>query len=379
MRIAYPMRVNVQEISGGDVLQVQRFIEEGKKPGADGLPRFEGSILSGLAANLSSFDLVHLTNIDRPVDTYQSFLAAKAQKKPIFLSPIHHSYGEIERYERMGRDGIARVISRVSDFRRLEYLRSMVRSWAYPELASATLRMMLRGMRESQREVLTGSDRILVLADKEREDIFRDFGEIPEEKFVRLRNGFEPSLSGVKNTCVRDIDVCMVGRIEARKNQVAVLRVLNRMGISGVFVGGENPKHRRYCRRFRDMIAVSKSQHTGQLSHIETLGVMRRARLHISASWFEVSSLVDLEAHSAGCGVVSSKCGGTRELLGDTAEYVDPGSEESIQYGIEKMFDRVTLEEHGGVRPEAQLPVLRTWSEVGDELAKLYRDAVDAH
>ena len=255
----------------------------------------------------------------------------------------------------------------------------MVRSWAYPELASATLRMMLRGMRESQREVLTGSDRILVLADKEREDIFRDFGEIPVEKFVRLRNGFEPSLSGVKNTCVRDIDVCMVGRIEARKNQVAVLRVLNRMGISGVFVGGENPKHRRYCRRFRDMIAVSKSQHTGQLSHIETLGVMRRARLHISASWFEVSSLVDLEAHSAGCGVVSSKCGGTRELLGDTAEYVDPGSEESIQYGIEKMFDRVTLEEHEGVRPEAQLPVLRTWSEVGDELAKLYRDAVDAH
>jgi len=173
--------------------------------------------------------------------------------------------------------------------------------------------------------------------------------------------------------------VCMVGRIEARKNQVAVLRVLNRMGISGVFVGGENPKHRRYCQRFRDMIAESKSRHMGQLSHTETLGVMRRARLHISASWFEVSSMVDLEAHSAGCGVVSSKCGGTRELLGDTAEYVDPGSEESIQYGIERMFDRVTSEECEGLRPEAQLPVLRTWSEVGDELAKLYRDAVDAH
>jgi glycosyltransferase involved in cell wall biosynthesis len=349
MRIAYPMRVNALDISGGDVLQVQRFIEEGKKPGADGLPRFEGSILSGLAANLSSFDLVHLTNIDRPVDTYQSFLAAKAQKKPIFLSPIHHSYGEIERYERMGRDGIARVISRVSDFRRLEYLRSMVRSWAYPELASATLRMMLRGMRESQREVLTGSEPDSgACGQRTGGHLSGTLAKSPRRSSSGLETDLSLALGGVKNTCVRDIDVCMVGRIEARKNQVAVLRVLNRMGISGVFVGGENPKHRRYCRRFRDMIAVSKSQHTGQLSHIETLGVMRRARLHISASWFEVSSLVDLEAHSAGCGVVSSKCGGTRELLGDTAEYVDPGSEESIQYGIEKMFDRVTLEEHGG-------------------------------
>ena len=379
MRIAYPMRVNALDTSGGDVLQVQRFIVEGKKPGADGLPRFEGSILSGLAADFSSFDLVHLTNIDRPVDTYQSFLAAKAANKPIVLSPIHHSYEEIERYERMGRDGLLRSISGVSGFRQLEYLRSIVRSLAYPELAFPTVRMMLHGMRESQREVLTGSDRILVLADKEREDIFRDFGEIPEEKFVQHRNGFEPSAGGVESKCVRDIDVCMVGRIEARKNQVAVLRVLNRMGITGVFVGGENPKHRRYCQRFRDMIAESKSRHIGQLSHVETLGVMRRARLHISASWFEVSSMVDLEAYSAGCGVVSSKCGGTRELLGDAAEYVDPGSEESIQNAIERMLDRVTLEECEGLRPGAKVPVLATWSEVGVELAKLYRNAVDAH
>jgi glycosyltransferase involved in cell wall biosynthesis len=86
-----------------------------------------------------------------------------------------------------------------------------------------------------------------------------------------------------------------------------------------------------------------------------------------------------LEAYSAGCGVVASKCGGTRELLGDAAEYVDPGSEESIQYGIERMLDRIRLGEREEIGPGAQSPVLRTWSEVGDELAKLYREAVDAH
>jgi glycosyltransferase involved in cell wall biosynthesis len=372
------MRVDALDKPGGDVLQVLRYIEEGKKPGADGLPRFEGNILSSLHADLSGFDLVHLTNIDRPVDTYRSFLAAKAACKPIVISPIHHSYEEIERFERMGRDGAVGVISGVLGFCRLEYARSMVRSLEYPEVASSTLRMMLRGMRRSQRDVLTGACRILVLAEKEKNDILRNFGEIREEKFVRLRNGFESNSEGMDHLATRNIDVCMVGRIEARKNQVAVLRVLNRMGVSGVFVGSENPKHRRYCRRFREMIAKSGSQHMGELSHEETLSVMRRAQLHISASWFEVSSMVDLEAYSAGCGVVSSQCGGTREILGDVAEYVDPASEKSIQDGMERMLARITSEKCEHVKPGAQAAVLNTWSEVGDELAKLYREVVNS-
>jgi glycosyltransferase involved in cell wall biosynthesis len=372
------MRVDAFDKPGGDLLQVQRYIEEGKKHDADGRPRFEGKILTRLDEDFSDFDLVHLTNIDRPVDTYQSFLAASAQNKPIFLSPIHHSYKEIERFERKGRHGLARVISAVSDFRRLEYMRSFVRSRAYPELAPHAMRMMMRGMRESQRAVLLRADRILVLAEKEKEDILRDFGGIPEEKFICLRNGSEFSAGRAEIPSVRDIDVCMVGRIEARKNQIAVLRVLNRMAISGVFVGSENPRHQRYCRRFRDMIANSKSRYVGPLSHSETLGVMRRARLHISASWFEVSSMVDLEAFAAGCGVVSSLCGGTQEILGNRAEYVMPDSEDSIEAAVVKMLERVSTGESGCLSRSGDKPVGETWEELGQRLAHLYRQCIES-
>jgi glycosyltransferase involved in cell wall biosynthesis len=46
--------------------------------------------------------------------------------------------------------------------------------------------------------------------------------------------------------------------------------------------------------------------------------------VHVSASWFEVAPLVDLEAAASGCAVVASRAGYTHEYLGDAALYVDP-------------------------------------------------------
>ncbi len=86
MRVAYPMRVDALDKSGGDLLQVRKYIEAGKRSAADGRPHFDGAIITDLRADLSTFDLIHLTNIDRPVETYESFLAAKAS--PLTNSPV---------------------------------------------------------------------------------------------------------------------------------------------------------------------------------------------------------------------------------------------------------------------------------------------------
>jgi glycosyltransferase involved in cell wall biosynthesis len=369
------MRVDAADKSGGDVLQVMRYIEEGKRLCEGGGSLYEGVMITDLRCDFAGFDLIHLTNIDRPVDTYCSFLRARAADKPLFLSPIHHSYEEIERFEREGRGGVVGLVSGSMGFRRLEYLRSMHRSFQYSQLARPTMDMMWRGMRDAQQAVLAGVDRILVLTEKEKLDLKRNFGEIPDAKFACLRNGIESNPDDCMAATQRDIDICMVARIEARKNQIAVLKVLQRMGLRAVFVGGENQNHRDYCRRFREMLVDSGSEYRGAISHDETLRVMRRARLHISASWYEVLSLVDLEAYWAGCGVVSSECGGTREILGDEAEYVDPGSEASIGEGIRKMLDRTSSGGHGSTRRSSGEN--ETWEDVGASLGNLYRASID--
>src|ERR1700722_10838093 len=154
MRVAYPMRIDAIDKPGGDLLQVRKYIEAGTRFTADGSPQFEGTILTGLREDLSRFDLIHLTNIDRPVETYQSFLAAKAAGKPIVLSPIHHSYREIERYERIGRSGLVGQVSGLIGFRSLEYLRSCVRSRRYSQLLLPTVKLVSQGMRRAQRDIL---------------------------------------------------------------------------------------------------------------------------------------------------------------------------------------------------------------------------------
>lgn len=369
------MRVDALDKPGGDVQQINSYIEAGRKVGNDGRCRYEGTLIHDCTADLSGFDLVHLTNIDRPVDTYASFLSAARAGKPIFLSPIHHSYTEIQRYELEGRYGMFRLLSRILDFDRREYLRSFARSKRYPELLSLTSRMIRRGMRNSQRAILAGVDRILVLTEKEKNDILRDFGTLAEERFLQIPNGFEGEKGSRLETRVRDLDVCVVGRIEARKNQVVVLRVLEQLGLSGIFVGRENPNHRSYCRTFKNMIARSSSRHFAGLPHEEILRIMRRSRVHVSASWCEVSSLVDLEAFHAGCQVVSSQCGGTREILGESAQYVDPGSDKCIQEAIMRAMEQSRLAEQRQTGHKKLISI--TWDEVADRLACLYQDAVE--
>jgi glycosyltransferase involved in cell wall biosynthesis len=373
LRIAYPMRVDALDKPGGDALVIQKYIAGG----AGTSPAFSGELIVNLNADLSSFDIIHLTNIDRPAELYHYFRRAREMRKPIILSPIHHSYAEIERFEREARAGTVGLFSGLFSFSALEILRCLVRSAKYPDLLLPLLRLILQGTRKAQNIVLAESDGMLVTTEKEREDIARDIGPADPVKVVCLRNGVDVfrSTPDIGQTAVRDLDVCVVARIEARKNQNAVLRALNNLGRAGVFVGPENPNHESYCAEFKRMIGRSRSEHVGGLSHAETLAIMKRAKVHVSASWFEVSSMVDIDAFNAGCRVVASVCGGTRELLGAGARYIDPGSPAELEAAI-----AAALEDSDSPAPAGQSdpqPGLEGWESVTAKLAILYQDLLD--
>ncbi|MHB1701287.1 MAG: glycosyltransferase [Acidobacteriaceae bacterium] len=232
-------------------------------------------------------------------------------------------------------------------------------------------------MRNAQAEILRGSSLVLMLTSKERRDIAADIGEVPDGTIAFLRNGFEksPAAGSAALSTLRDIDVCVVGRIEARKNQIAILKALDKLGISGVFVGLENANHKRYCAKFKERIAESKSDYIGGAPHGDIVQIMRRSKAHVSASWFEVSSLVDIEAYFCGCQVVSSLCGGTREILGERALYIDPGSEESIERAIAAALQQSRTCERKSIDDEG---AVESWEFIGRELNSLYHKILDS-
>ena len=367
MKIAYPMRVDAVSKPGGDLLQIKHYIASG---GSDTIAedlRFEGTVLTDPRADLSEFDLIHLTNLDRPVELHHFFRAAERLRLPTVLSSIHHSYVEISDYEKRGRGGLVGKISGSLSFQGMEGLRSSVRSLRHPALVKITFENLRSGIRHGQCQVLEGVNQVLVLTDKERTDILQDFHPVNVRRFSTLRNGCELTKPAQQGSCPRDIPVCVVGRIEARKNQIAILKALEALDLKGVFVGNENPNHRAYCDLFKSRIKRSRSSFLGGKSQSEVRDLMLRSAVHVSASWFEVSSLVDLEAYVAGCQIVSSSCGGTREVLEDQANYIDPGSQTSIISGISKALDRAE-------RPPTATPIkMKNWDEITSSLSRIYK------
>jgi len=365
------MRVDALDKPGGDVVLMRSYIQHCAAASTRQGKSFEGVLLTALDPDLSSFDVVHLTNLDRPVDLHRQFRAARQAGKRLVLTPLHHSYEDIGRYEHLGRGGAIGLVSGALGFNRLEALRTVVKSRKYPELSRALLEALRKGIRATQIEVLQGVDAVLVAGDKELADIERELCPLPRERVVWMRNGFEaptvPALPGHE----RDIDIAVIARIEARKNQISILRALESLGLGAVFVGGDNPNHKAYCRRFKKMVAGSRSKLVGGVA-VEELGpLLARTRVHVAASWFEVSSLLDIQAYVLGCRVVASECGGTKELLGNDAYYVDPGSWQSIAQQISAALQS---SRRGTVNSlDLSCGALKTWEQIGERMIAIYQ------
>ena len=329
MKVIFPMRIDAFTKPGGDTILVKEFTKHLGSLGAI------THITDQLNYDFSDYDIVHLTNIDRPLETFHYFTLAKNANKKIVISAIHHSYVDIARYECEGRSGLlALVLKMLKSFNAREHFKNVIRALKKPELFLPAWRLFRVGMQNAQKIILSESERVFLQAIKEGADIKRDIVDDLDNLRI-IYNGVSLPRLLLNTTSVaghkkRDIDVLVVARIESRKNQLKILEAVEKLGIKAVFLGGENPFHKSYAKYFRSKLIGTKSEHMAAISHEMLPSLYERARVHVSASWFEVSSLVDLEAFAYGCAIVSSECGCTKELLADKAYYVDPADTNDI-------------------------------------------------
>ncbi|WP_194428148.1 glycosyltransferase [Klebsiella variicola] len=128
-----------------------------------------------------------------------------------------------------------------------------------------------------------------------------------------------------------EYDILVSGRIEPRKNQLRIINDLCETNYKVCFVGGANENNAIYFDKFMELINRFPNMiYLGKVSPEEMTRLYYKSKVHVSASWFEVSSLVDLEAYYCGCSVISSKNGYTSELLGERVFYFDPKENENL-------------------------------------------------
>ncbi|MBG9785020.1 glycosyltransferase [Shouchella lehensis] len=340
MEVIFLMRIDAFNKTGGDTQQIKNYVKELNKLGVN------ATISTDLSIDLSNYDIVNLVNIDRPIETWEFYKKAKRLEKKIVLISIHHSYEQINHFEKTQRSGVLRLINVFArDFWKREKVKNLIRSINHPELFTASLKMLFSNVKEKQKEIIRESDLVITLAEKEAIEINRDFDlTISTTDYLIVKNGVNLPSKQV-NFKKKKYDVLVVGRIEPRKNQLNIIKALAGSDIKVLFVGKENGNSKSYVNEFKKQIKCNENMsYLGAVEYEKMKEVYMASKVHLSASWFEVTPLVDIEALYFGCNIVTTENSFSEEYLGEFAEFVNPSNIEDIKGKIIKSLGKPQIQ-----------------------------------
>ncbi len=347
MKAVLLTRRTADRAPGGDTLQLR---ETAHVLGRSGLAVRVASTPKEAIDALAPGDTLHLWNAQRPWDWGDAPEAARERGARVLLTPLLHP---TDLYHREGRVGLDAAAARVvRDAERFASLRSG--HW---------------DTRRRVREVLALTDRVLLAHAREASMLEDWCGLLPERTSV-----VPPAIPAIDPEDVsppfEDFVLC-AGRIEPLKNPLATLRAARRLRLPVVFVGAQVPgRHLTHARRFRRGMG-NGARWLGPVAPTHLRGLMRKARVHVLASWTEVLGRVTVEAALEGCAVVGTEVGHAPAYLGHAAgaTWVPPGDDEALTSALAEAW-RQGRPGDGALR-EAARSLL--WEVVTPALVDAYR------
>lgn len=331
MRVLFQSRQTLFSVPGGDTVQILKTAEALRSLGC------HVDVSTDLQPDLESYDLVHLFNLIRPQEVYLQALNAKRQGKKVALSTIYVSYAEYERNARRGLGGLAACCLSEPQ---LEYLKVLARAVKNREMNPGTMALLSNGFKRLQRQVLDMVDILLPNSDSEMARVRADFPAVASKPWFSVPNAVDADQFGLSEPLApedREGVIC-VARIEGRKNHLNLVRAMNGLPWSLTIIGQPAPNHLGYFREVQQA-AGPNVQFVGPFDHEQLPAYYRAARVHCLISWFETTGLSSLEAGVAGCNLVITDKGDTRDYFGDHAFYCEPDDVASIRSAIIRAYE----------------------------------------
>jgi glycosyltransferase involved in cell wall biosynthesis len=262
--------------------------------------------------------LLHLFGMSR--EGLELARVARARRVPVVLSPICW-------YE-------PRAIAALEP----SFLRALA------GLAAWGLRSLVPVVPSWRRELLHSADLVLPNSRSEALQLMRLFG-VERERIRVVPNGVLASLGSASAELFRDRwgsdpFVLFVGRVEPRKNVLGLIKAISGLELALVVIGEAPPGCEAYeqaCRK----AGGSLVSWLGGLEHHDPLlaSAYRAARVFALPSWFETPGLAALEAAHAGCAIVITPYGSTRDYFGEHVHYARPNRPEEIRRAVATGWD----------------------------------------
>nr|WP_297308294.1 glycosyltransferase family 4 protein [uncultured Flavobacterium sp.] len=322
IRILFIARATLYSSPGGDTIQVLKTAEY--------LEKFDLEVTINLSSkdiNVADYDIVHFFNIIRPADILVHF--KKAKKKVI--STIFVDYSETEK----NASNFLRknLINLVGSYK-VEYLKSIIKAILGKE-SIVSKEFIFRGQFNSMKFLYKNSDALLPNSLSELNRLKKVFGTTNAlcEKVV---NAIDINSNIIPNPEFIDAIIC-VGRIEKLKNQLNVIKAVNQLNLPLYIIGNPAINDVAYFEECKK-IAGDKVKFIRNLPQNEVFSIMKAAKVHVLASWFETTGLVSLEAAYYGCNIVITDKGDQVEYFQNNAYYCKPNDIESIKKAVLKAY-----------------------------------------
>ncbi|MCL4533860.1 MAG: glycosyltransferase [Bacteroidetes bacterium] len=302
-------RADLYRLTGGDTTKVEKTAEAVRRLGA------AVDISVEPAPDLAGYDLVHVfSSTDDPVVCRQG-LNARQQGVPLAVSTIY--WNNVELLGVRTRYGRFRILHRLLGLKNTTRLRGFLwrRLPAFRRL----------------RSLFAGAGVLMPDSRRESDLVRRDFGLPPHTLVMPVVNAIDterfarpPSADAFVSRYGRSGFALCVGRLEVRKNQIALLQAAAREGFPLVLVGVPNPKEPGYVAECRRMMEKADVLWLPRIAEEELYSAYATAAVHVLPSWWETTGLVSLEAGATGCPLVCSDRGPIEEYFGDMAVSCDP-------------------------------------------------------
>ncbi|MCK8608287.1 glycosyltransferase [Agromyces sp. C10] len=359
----FALRADAMSKPGGDSTKVTRY--------AAGLAArgWKCEVVTS-PADLSArkSDVVHLVNLDLPLENLEYVRRARSTGAKIVLSTIRHPYEGVKAMYSYGSDTFYRKtkalgLSVENAITLREKVKLAARRNYRPVMRSGSFLTL-------QRDLLASVDAYFPMTESEHKAIEAEFS--PRSRGFLVRNGssFKSPIRAADSGSPKR-DLVAIGRIEPRKNSVELARAALEGGFSIAFAGALNERHSKYASEFERLAARYSKQidYLGRVEHSDLPQVFGSARAYINPAWFEVESQADIEAAALGLPLITTKHSYIFDTLGEDTPRLDP-CDLVLQpaEAIDEAMSRV------GVR---RRPAQRSWDACAVDLQQAYWQVLD--
>ncbi len=338
MKVLMQSRKNFYSLKGGDTIQLLKTKAALEKLGVD------VDISLEYTPDLSNYDLVHLSNLTRIQETYLHIQNAITYHKPIFLSTI---YWPMDEFEKCGQIGIRKKINHFLGIDGEERVKAVARFVIDKNSRDmATKNLWKIGYTKMQQYVIKHTDYFLPNSKMEMSMLLENFG-VTDKPYTVIPNAIDDEVAKRQSEAkipkefekYKNAIIC-VGRIEPRKNQLALVKALDRSNYKLVLVGTVSNNQKKYFEHIKYYLDKNKNfYYIPQIENDNLYALYKICKVSALPSWLDTPGLVSLEAAAMGCNLAISSKGSTTEYFGKFAEYCMPDDISSIRSAIDRAYN----------------------------------------